>query len=151
MSHEPSYKHDYYLDVAIQTKEYKRAKPKAMKILRKHEFESIAFRGMSGALLAVPLIHSLRKTMLMCRKPEDTTHSYDGKTQRTGRVEGDRAVKRYVIVDDFVASGTTVREIVAAVKLFAPEAECIGVLEMRCMHRGEEKAQDIQPVERWLK
>jgi len=46
------------------------------------------------------------------------------------KVEGDQAARRYIIIDDFIDSGHTVRTIVKEVKEFAPEAECLGVLQV---------------------
>jgi adenine/guanine phosphoribosyltransferase-like PRPP-binding protein len=93
----------------------------AAKTLRKYEFDAIAFTGMSGALLAPTLALRLEKNLLMVRKPGD---SHSGM-----RVEGDKAALRYVIVDDFMASGRTVRTILKEVADFAWNAQCIGVCE----------------------
>ena len=90
--------------------------------LKYHDFEAIAFRGMSGALISIPLALKMGKTMIMVRKEEDDCHS-------DYPVEGDTQAKRYVIVDDFVASGDTVKAIKKAIAKFAPDSECIGVLE----------------------
>jgi phosphoribosylpyrophosphate synthetase len=100
---------------------------KACAILGKYEFDAIAFRGMSGAIPSPVIALAMNKTMIMVRKPESESHS--------GRnVEGDRAARRYVIVDDFIESGATVQAIYDQVKEFTDwyrlgeHAVCIGVL-----------------------
>jgi adenine/guanine phosphoribosyltransferase-like PRPP-binding protein len=93
----------------------------AKKALAAYDFDSIAFRGMSGALIAPSVALALNKQLLMVRKPHDDSHS-------TMKVEGYRSTKRYVILDDFVSSGATANTIKARIEEFAPSAECLGVL-----------------------
>jgi orotate phosphoribosyltransferase len=84
-------------------------------------FDSIAFRGMSGALCAPTLAVRMKKNLIMVRKEGDKNHS-------GSLVEGFSNSKRYIIVDDFIDSGNTVCEIVKAVKKFSPKAKCIGII-----------------------
>jgi len=93
----------------------------AIRILPKKNFDSIAFRGMSGAIIAPIIATKLKKNLIMVRKREATSHS-------VSRVEGFSKSKRYVIVDDFVESGETAANIYYEVKDFAPKAECVGLL-----------------------
>lgn len=81
----------------------------AIGLLRKHrgEFDCIAFRGMSGALLAAPVASALGKNLILVRKDEKRHSMY--------RVEGVRSKTRYIIVDDFVSTGDTVRAIIEAI------------------------------------
>lgn len=88
------------------------------------QFDSIAFRGMSGAVIAGALAVRLKKPLILVRKPYDVTHS-------CFQVEGNKAVRRYLIVDDFICSGETVGAIKKAIESFAPEAECIGVFQFQ--------------------
>lgn len=76
----------------------------AIKALKDVNFDAIAFRGNSGALFAAPLALAMKKPLLMVRK-KNTSHA-------NRVVEGFVATNRYIIVDDFVALGTTIREIV---------------------------------------
>jgi adenine/guanine phosphoribosyltransferase-like PRPP-binding protein len=96
----------------------------AARALAKHKFDSIAFRGMSGALIATPVSLALNKPLILIRKEEDVTHS-------SFKVEGNKACKRYVILDDFISSGETYKAIVTAVSIFAPKAKCIGLLSVQ--------------------
>lgn len=93
----------------------------ARRILRDHDFDTIAFRGMSGALIAPALALELQKNLIMVRKPSDKGHS-------CFKVEGNQDAKRYIIVDDFESSGDTKRIIIEAVRDFAPDANYLGFL-----------------------
>lgn len=107
------------------------------KALRTHSFDALAFSGMSGAFIGPPVAMMMRKSMLLVRKPNDTTHS-------EFQVEGDITVKSYVIIDDFICSGDTRKFIIDSIKEFAPRAECLGLLSVNRLsqdlikeHRGE--------------
>lgn len=95
----------------------------AVSALRDYKFDTVAFRGMSGAIIGPSVAMALNKSMLLVRKPEDTTHS-------SLKVEGDWAARRYIIVDDFVESGGTRDAIKEAIAAVAPKAKCLGVLEV---------------------
>lgn len=87
------------------------------------EYDAIAFRGMSGALIAPPVARELNKSLIMVRKPGEDSHSpFD--------VEGDHRARRYIIVDDFISSGRTAYTILRAIKKFSPKAECLGLLDV---------------------
>jgi adenine/guanine phosphoribosyltransferase-like PRPP-binding protein len=92
----------------------------------KFEFDTIAFRGMSGAVVAPPIALAMGKELIMVRKGESTHSSYD--------VEGNADAKRVLIIDDLVASGGTARAVRKGVREIAPTAEIIGVLEYTQMH-----------------
>lgn len=77
------------------------------------EFNAIAFRGMSGAFVVPMLATRLRKGIIVCRKPSEESH---------GRAfEGLCIGGNYIIVDDFIGGGTTVRGIIDVVN-----AHCYG-------------------------
>lgn len=66
------------------------------------EYDAIAFRGMSGALIA-PIMAALEgKNLLMVRKDTEGSHADE-------MVEGELDPQRYIIVDDFIHSGRTMR------------------------------------------
>jgi adenine/guanine phosphoribosyltransferase-like PRPP-binding protein len=92
--------------------------------LRDLRFDAVAFRGMSGALIGPPVAVRMNKSMIMVRKDNDRSHS-------SHLVEGDRSVKRYIILDDFQSTGTTGAVIVRAVKEFQPKARCLGLLAVQ--------------------
>lgn len=87
--------------------------------LKDLDFDAIAFRGISGALTAPILAYKLHKTLIAVRKPTEDNHS-------GMLVEGDKGARRYIVVDEIVASGNTVCTIVEKVRQFAPEAQFIG-------------------------
>lgn len=86
---------------------------------RKHTpFDAIAFTGVSGAALAFPLSFALGIPLLCVRKQGESSHS-------PYKVEGDYSAERYVIVDDFISSGSTVNRIQDDI-----ESEISGVPEL---------------------
>lgn len=77
------------------------------------KFDAIAFRGLSGALVAPSIAIMMNKHLLAVRKTGDTDHS-------KYRVEGYMGCP-YIIVDDLIESGETMETIIDAVGSF-PEA-----------------------------
>jgi len=124
-THTPNYSHALYIENLIETDLLRGSIRKAVAALQGHDFDSVAFRGMSGALIAPSIALVMDKTMLMVRK----THSKED-SHSSHSVEGDTAARRYIIVDDFISTGETAQAIVNEVKRFAPYAECLGVLEI---------------------
>jgi adenine/guanine phosphoribosyltransferase-like PRPP-binding protein len=92
----------------------------ATKALKVVEFDTIAFRGMSGALIAPIVAHKMKKEVAMLRKSGAQTHScYE--------YEGHTAVQRYVILDDFVSTGQTVAGIIRDMRRSVPGAKFVGL------------------------
>lgn len=117
-----------YIDMGVM----RRLLPTALKALRTLEFDALACRGVSGLIAAPILALELNKNLLIVRKSDERSHH--NSCYGDGRlVQGDKAAKRYVIVDDFVSSGETAKTIVAEVAKFAPQAECLGILELKYM------------------
>ena len=96
---------------------------------RNIEFDAIACRGLSGLLIAPIVAMRLKKTLLCVRKGEETHSTYP--------VEGDAKAKTYVILDDFIDSGSTVSAIVDAIKTFNTEARCIGFIAYKRLNDKE--------------
>lgn len=87
--------------------------------LKREAFDSIAVRGTSGVSLGAVTAYMLNKGLCIVRKPNENRHSdYD--------IEGPIG-DRYVIVDDFISTGETVKTIVASLKEVS-SAECVGVI-----------------------
>lgn len=97
-------------------------------------FTTIAFRGISGALIAPMIAAELGKSLMAVRKDHPTGHG-------SNAVEGDQNAKQYIIVDDFIATGKTIREIIQAVSSSYGRAEamCVGVLQAYYFLRPEYK------------
>ena len=96
----------------------------AIKVLEKFkkQFDTIAFCGMSGALIAPQIAAHLKKELIMVRKKGDKRHSYHS-------VEGYADVKKYIIVDDFIDEGKTAKHIQRMIfDNVNPDAKCLGLL-----------------------
>jgi hypothetical protein len=81
-------------------------------------FDAIAFRGMSGALVSAPIAIALKKHLILVRKNE-VRYSCHG-------VEGPKGDYNYLIVDDLISSGDTVRAIHREIGYFEPNAKLFG-------------------------
>ena len=106
-----------------------------VKSLANIDFDVLVFRGFSGAIVGAPVALRLKKDWALVRKPQDASHT-------TNRIEGN-VWGRYIVIDDFIDTGATLRTIQDAVKEFgSPSAECLGCvlydqqwLESRCSSR----------------
>lgn len=89
-------------------------------------FDTIAFTGISGSAMAFILSHWLDIPLLCVRKKGENSH-YHKQTNRL--VEGNvKDIKKYVIVDDFISSGSTVKHVIESIRDACPVAECVGML-----------------------
>jgi|GEM_PF-3585291 hypothetical protein len=67
------------------------------------KFDAIAFRGMSGAVVAPAVAAKLGKPLILVRKDCENSHS-------SSMVEGcEKDQCEYIIIDDFVCSGATIK------------------------------------------
>ena len=87
----------------------------------KLNYSAIAFRGVSGAMLAGPLCAALGKYPLLVRKPGDGSHS-------PYKLEGPIGAFGYIIVDDLAYTGDTVLKIVAGINADNSAARCVGIV-----------------------
>jgi len=126
-----------YLDhVLCADKLQTRAKIVSRNLLRLKKvlsYDAIAFRGYSGAGMAFPVSYVTGLPLLLVRKTtvdnkiNDSSHGYV--------LHGDerKDITKYIILDDIIASGNTVRDIIRTVerRTFHPElpsrVECVGV------------------------
>lgn len=72
------------------------------------DYDTIIGTGVSGALAVQLLARALGKHYAIVRKPKDGTHSMNAIEGRVGR--------RWVFVDDLIASGTTARRVIDSIK-----------------------------------
>lgn len=103
----------------------------------KLEFDTIAVRGMSGALIGPILAYVLNKHLIVIRKDGENTHS-------SYKVEGNVNARKVLIVDDFVSTGETVQEIIDKIETYvnqsysrpedAPPVEFVGIACYRNHH-----------------
>jgi hypothetical protein len=98
-----------YLDTSLDRAAADRVIKELIKFIKASqvEFDSIAFRGMSGALIAPIVAFKMKKDLILVRKKE-SSHSNHA-------VEGNKATRRYIIIDDFVGGGTTLDTIVSTI------------------------------------
>lgn len=97
-----------YLHSVYDPEAFQRTVDITVELMKPHlaDFDAIVFRGSSGAALAYPVAYLLKKPLVHVRK--ELGHSYS-------KVEGLYGAKRIAIVDDFVASGATLRTIMEEV------------------------------------
>ncbi len=114
--------HSGYLSNVIRPSRRRGVVASSLDILRKHEFDTIAVRGISGISVGSILAHALDKSIAIVRKEgTENTHSEN-------QMESSFEVEKYVIVDDFVSSGETLYHIERRMKQAHPNALCIGML-----------------------
>lgn len=90
-------------------------------------FDTIAFTGMSGAAMAFLLSHWMGVPLLCVRKKTDSSHYVNSFPPRY--LEGNVVeVRKYLIIDDFIASGASVRYMIDTIKEQNYSAECVGML-----------------------
>lgn len=90
-------------------------------------FKAIAFRGTSGALIAPIIAYKLNKNIICIRKLEERNHS-------GYRMEGVRGNFDYIIIDDLIDSGATIRAITQGVNdgnSHYGKANCVGIILYR--------------------
>jgi orotate phosphoribosyltransferase len=84
------------------------------------EFDAIAVCGVSGLLVGPSISDKLGKPLIVVRKMDDSS------THSTLKVEGS-LLGRYLILDDLICSGNTVRHIVKAIQGHNEFAVCVGI------------------------
>lgn len=92
--------------------------------LKDVEYDSIAVRGVSGAVMGGCLSGQTGKQLTVVRK-----RGVDSHKECHGQCEGlQHGPHKYIIVDDFVSSGATLAHIISEIQLCNPEAECVGFI-----------------------
>ncbi len=76
-------------------------------IKKKNNFDAIAFSGSSGAAIAYPISYLLKLPLIHVRK--DKSHYGNSK------VEGCINSNKYIIIDDFISSGATIKRIIKTI------------------------------------
>ncbi len=72
------------------------------------QFEAIAVRGLSGTIMGTLVSHFMSKGLIVVRKAGEMGHGMS--------VEGASRFTRYIILDDFVCSGSTIQAIIDAIR-----------------------------------
>lgn len=92
-----------------------------------NQFDTIAFRGVSGTMIGPILAMNLQKEMLVVRKLPHESHA----SHSWRLVEGNGECQKYIIVDDIVASGATLFNICDEIRnvgnwVYGPP-KCVGL------------------------
>jgi adenine/guanine phosphoribosyltransferase-like PRPP-binding protein len=100
----------------------------AVKYLKQYhnQYDTLAFAGISGAVIGPVVAMKLKKECILVRKDGDKRNS-------SYEVSGYDDCGRYIIIDDFICSGYTAKMIQRKIHNFLPDAECIGVLEVQSL------------------
>lgn len=94
----------------------------ALKTLRKVQFDTIACQGVSGITTGAVLAYLFKVPLTVVRKPEDTSCHSSNRVETTLNL---LRPHRFLIVDDFVATGATRDRIVSAL----PDWKFVGLYE----------------------
>ncbi len=79
------------------------------------EFDSIVVRGVSGLLVGSPVALAIDKPLVIVRKPNEDCHD------SREIVNAEALGTRYIFLDDFISSGTTLKACCEAIKDYAQE------------------------------
>ena len=95
--------------------------------------ELIVGTGMSGTLVLLPTSIQSGIPCLPIRKEQDTARSsHEGGSHSSRYLEGERGqyqtITRYVIIDDIISEGRTVKYIREKMKCWWPDAKCVGII-----------------------
>ena len=106
---------------------------KAVCDLRKiiNDFDSIACCGISGLMVVPQIAELLEKHIVIVRKNERSYSNF--------KIEG-VSPYRYIIVDDLICSGSTIRRIKNSIKQEIPMAKCVGAycyMPNECAYRSD--------------
>jgi orotate phosphoribosyltransferase len=109
-------------------------------IQKKHSVDAVAFTGSSGCAIGFTLAVTHKIPLIYVRKDNEKSHGNKIECSYCGEL------RNYVIVDDFIDSGSTVQLIAARVKAHAISREievptCVGILcyDFGIQHKGRER------------
>jgi adenine/guanine phosphoribosyltransferase-like PRPP-binding protein len=116
------------LDPKELRKIVRRIVPTVKKLQSEIKFDSIAIRGMSGAAIGFPLSIRTQIPLVIVRKIINNEHHSHGSV-----LEGCTNIERYMILDDFAASGETMKSIISTIKEKAFDYSvktptCVGIM-----------------------
>ena len=97
-------------------------------------FDSIACCGTSGMLVVPQIAELFKKNIIVVRKNLDCYSDFINEGPST---------KQYVIIDDLICSGKTVKRIIKAIKTETPRSRCMGVYSYMKDECAYAKAHDL--------
>lgn len=86
-------------------------------------FDAIACTGLSGCLVAPTIAWTLGVTLIVVRKPQEKRHA-------SAVVEGADS-NRYIVVDDFISSGATIRLVMKEITESVVKGTAVGIFLWR--------------------
>jgi orotate phosphoribosyltransferase len=95
----------------------------AVKLFRgvKTRYTFIVCSGYSGVLIAPHVVLAVNKELIIVRKSAQNTH---GMLVEQHNIRG----KDYIILDDFIQTGDTVRRIIEILQKEKPHLKCVGIV-----------------------
>ena len=78
------------------------------KIHAKGKLSHILCTGISGQAISWPVSYVTKIPVVIVRKPRESTHGNE--------VEGEGVLKNFIIIDDFISEGTTVKRLIKVMK-----------------------------------
>ena len=109
-----------YLHKVYEPKQFKKTVDETIKVVvalnKKKKINAIAFTGTSGAALAYPVSYATGIPLLCVRKSTKDNHY-------RAKLEGYTRPKNYIIIDDCVCTGTTIKKMVKAIKEYSPASK----------------------------
>ena len=134
----------FYPENFPRTIEKSLAAAKALK--EEFGYDTIAFCGMSGAAIAFILAYELELPLLCVRKKGESSHFSSLNVNKV--LEGNVDTKKYLIVDDFISSGATVRYIMESIHQENSSADCVALL-MYAVTRDSDYYQNSYDKRAW--
>ena len=111
MNFTTDYLHGIYEDPVKYRKLVLATARKIRALKKKINFEAIAFTGTSGAAMAYPVSVATGIPLICVRKDAEGTHS-----NRLVEGSSNIDVTSYIIVDDFITTGTTIKTIISKIE-----------------------------------
>lgn len=122
--------HAEYLKSIFDVKLRNRTVAAIVKTLRanKVKYDTIAVTGVSGVTMGSMVAFHLKKRLAIVRKKSDTTHSWIN-VEHLPESRNKGKFHRYVIIDDLISSGDTVKNIASSIKKeTGGKSECVGAV-----------------------
>jgi len=87
-------------------------------------FQAIACTGVSGFAVAFPIAYECKLPVIAVRKSGESSHGDKIEMGYKKRI----IIHKYLIVDDFIESGSTIRSIIKNINKYDDALECAGIL-----------------------
>lgn len=102
-----------------------RLRQKAIKKVCKHLSKfprnvGLVFTGLSGMLIGISVADKTKRPFAVVRKKQDNSHS-------CSKIEGHH-FNKYIIIDDFIDTGTSIKRIIKEMNSHNFDSRCIGII-----------------------